>query len=133
MASRSQAVKEVIAPALSAGKIVICDRFLDSTVAYQGYGLGLSLDFIRRLGKIATGNLKPHLTILLDLPVQSGLARCGKTKDRIEKRPLRYHLRVRQGYLRLARQEPRRIRIIRVEKNKNQTQKKIRDLISDVL
>jgi len=130
MAARSQIVGEIIKPRLEKGFIVICDRFLDSTIAYQGYGLGMDVGFIKRVGKFATLNLKPNLTIFLDLPVSSGLVHRNGNKDRIEKRSLAYHLRVRKGYLSLAHQEAKRIKIVKVEKSKELTQAKIRELVS---
>ncbi|MBU4346378.1 MAG: dTMP kinase [Candidatus Omnitrophica bacterium] len=130
MAARAQVVSEVIRPALEKGRIVICDRFLDSTLAYQGYGLGIDIRSIKLMGDFVTGNIKPDLTIFLDLPVKKGLKVCGRVKDRIEKRPLDYHMRVRRGYLRLAAFQPRRIKVIKLDKNKSVTQDKIRKLIS---
>ncbi|MBU1091108.1 MAG: dTMP kinase [Candidatus Omnitrophica bacterium] len=129
MAARVQIVEEVIRPALLDGKIVICDRFLDSTVVYQGFGLGIDIQLIKKVGIFATGGLKPHLTILLDLPVRDGLKKRGSSKDRIERRPYSYHLRVRKGYLKLAAQETNRIKVIKVENNKNKTQNKIREAV----
>ena len=129
MAARAEAVQEVIAPAIAKGKIVICDRFLDSTLAYQGYGLGMDIKFIRGLGKLVTHGVKPGLTILLDLPVEKGLKKCGRVKDRIEQRSVKYHIGVRKGYLRLARQEPERIKIVKVANNKSATQENIRSLV----
>lgn len=129
MAARSQIVGEIIKPYLDKGFIVICDRFLDSTIAYQGYGLGIDVSFIKLVGKFATLNIKPSLTIFLDLPVSRGLCHRDGNKDRIEKRSLAYHLRVRSGYLALARQEPGRVKIIKVAREKNATQGKIRELI----
>lgn len=129
MAARAQIVGEIIKPKLKKGFIVICDRFLDSTVAYQGYGLGMDIGFIKCAGKFATLGIKPDLTIFLDLPVDKGLYHRKGYLDRIEKRPLAYHLRVRRGYLSLARKEPGRIKVVRVEEDKNKTQVKVRDLI----
>jgi dTMP kinase len=129
MAARSQLVAGVIKPALSKGKIVICDRFLDSTLAYQGSGLGVDIALIKRLGNFVTGGIKPDLTIFLDLPVKRGLKHRKLQKDRIEKRSIAYHLRVRRGYLKLAILEPKRIKIIKVDKDKQKTQLKIRELI----
>jgi dTMP kinase len=129
IAARAQLVYEIIKPALSKGKIVICDRFLDSTLAYQGYGLGIDIDFIKRVGKLVTCAIKPDLTILLNLPVKDGLKYRKLRKDRIEKRSLKYHQRVRKGYLKLASQEPRRIKIVKVDNDKNKTQFKIRKII----
>lgn len=128
MASRSQTVNEVIMPALRQGKIVICDRFLDSTLAYQGFGLGMDIKFIEYAGNFVTQGIKPDLTVFLDLPVKKGLKHRQFSKDRIEQRPLEYHSRVMQGYYRLARLEPKRIKIVKVEKDKNKTQQKIREL-----
>ena len=133
MAARAQLVNEIIQPALNTGKIVICDRFLDSTIAYQGHGLGIDIKLIKNIGELATEGIKPHLTILLDLPTKEGLAVCGRVKDRIEKRSLEYHLRVRKGYLKLACAEPKRIKIIKVDKDKHKTQEKIRKLVSHFL
>ena len=133
MAARAQVVNEIIKPALAKNKIVICDRFLDSTIAYQGYGLGMDINFIKRVGGFATAGIKPDLTIFLDLPVKRGLKVCGQVKDRIEQRPLEYFSRVRIGYLKLAAFEPRRIKIVKVESKKNQTQEKIRQLSAKFL
>ena len=118
-ASRAQLVRELIAPALARGAVVLSDRFTDSTLAYQGFGRGLDLDLIRRLNQFATDGLTPDLTILLDLDPGIGLERCVRSshsdaasRDRIEAEPLAFHQRVRGGYLALARQEPERIRLI---------------------
>ncbi|MDD5246233.1 MAG: dTMP kinase [Candidatus Omnitrophica bacterium] len=129
MAARAQIVKEIVRPALLSGKIVICDRFLDSTLAYQGYGLGVDTGLIRQIGGFATAGLKPDLTIFLDLPVKKGLVHRKFTKDRIERRPLGYHVKVRNGYLKLIRLEPRRIKLVKVEKDLKNTQEKIRGLV----
>ncbi|HOX53933.1 MAG: dTMP kinase [Candidatus Omnitrophica bacterium] len=127
MAARVQIVKEVIKPALDKGKIVICDRFLDSTIVYQGYGGGIDLDLIKKLGNLATLGIKPDLTFLLDIETKEGLRRAGKIKDRIELKSLNYHKRVRKGYLALAKKEPARIKVVCVENhNKNRNQEIIR-------
>jgi len=129
MAARSQIVEGLIKPALKKGKIVICDRFLDSTLAYQGYGLGMDIDFIKRLGSFVCAGIKPDLTILMDLPVKEGLKYRHLKEDRIEKRSLSYHFKVRNGYLKLAGFEPKRIKIVKVDKDKFKTQARIRELI----
>lgn len=129
MAARVQTTAEVIKPFLERGGIVICDRFLDSTIAYQGYGLGLDLDWIEKIGRFATFGIEPDLTILLDLPVKKGLAHRNLFSDRIEERPLSYHLRVRKGYLALSRKYPQRIKVVKVEKDKYKTQDKIRKIV----
>jgi dTMP kinase len=133
MAARAQVVRQIIEPALRRGFIVISDRFLDSTLVYQGYALGMNIATIRRIGDFVTCGIKPDLTILMDLPAEKGLARCGRVKDRIEERPLAYHRRVRSGYLKLARAEPKRIRIVKVDKDKTVTQEKIIKLILEFI
>ncbi|MFA6216919.1 MAG: dTMP kinase [Candidatus Omnitrophota bacterium] len=133
MAARAQIIAEVIKPALLQGKIVIGDRFLDSTLAYQGFGLGMDIDFIKTVGNFVTAGIKPDLTIFLDLPVHKGLKHRELTKDRIEQRSFNYHLRVRNGYLKLASQEPQRIKIVKLEKEISLTQEKIRALVSALI
>ncbi|MFH1578492.1 MAG: dTMP kinase, partial [Candidatus Omnitrophota bacterium] len=129
MAARAQLIQEVIKPAKDKGCFVICDRFLDSTIAYQGYGLGMDLRLIEYLGNFLTSKIKPDLTIFLDLGVKKGLGACGKILDRIELRPLAYHQRVRRGYLKLAAKHPNRIKVIRPDQDKKITQLKIRKII----
>jgi dTMP kinase len=107
-ADRAEHVSKVIVPALAAGQVVVCDRFTDSTLAYQGYGQGLDLEKIRQLNHLATGGLQPHLTLWLDLPPEVGLARSGLA-DRIEREHLEFHRRVYQGFQVLAVSEPQRI------------------------
>lgn len=131
MAARAEVVNKIINPAITQGKIVICDRFLDSTIAYQGYGLGMNIGFIKKIGNFVTGGIKPDLTILLDLPVKKGLRYRKLKKDRIEKRSLAYHIRVRNGYLKLAASDPKRIKIVKVDKDKSVTQAEIRKLVLD--
>jgi dTMP kinase len=109
-AARAQHVAEVIRPALDRGDVVICDRFGDSSVAYQGYGRGLSVDDVRDINRMATRGLVPDLTVLLDVPVETGLGRKAgeKAPDRIGQEGAQFHDRVRQGYLAMAAQEPDR-------------------------
>ncbi len=129
MAARAQIVAEIIKPAILKGKIVICDRFLDSTIAYQGYGLGINISAIKAMGNFVTAGIKPSLTVLLDLPVREGLEYRKFSKDRIEKRSYAYHSKVRRGYLKLAKQEPKRIKVVKVTYDKYQTQRKIQGLV----
>jgi dTMP kinase len=131
MASRSQTVQEVIKPAIAKGSIVLCDRFLDSTIVYQGYGLGIDVSFIRSLGAFATDGISPDLTILLDLPLKKALDGIGSKKDRIEQRDFAYHRRVKNGYLALARREPGRIKIVKVEHKKDDTQSAIQACVGE--
>jgi len=112
VADRVQHVHEVIAPALAAGKIVVCDRFADSTLAYQGFGRGLDASLIRRLNDEATGELKPGLTVLLDLPPEAGLGREGTQLDVTGRESLEFHGRVREGFLALAKEEAERLVVI---------------------
>jgi dTMP kinase len=108
--ARAQLVAEVIRPALERGEVVICDRFADSTLAYQGYGAGQPLDALRSLANFATGELRPDLTILIDLPVEVGLARkqAGEITRFEEREDVAFHRRVREGFLALAAAEPAR-------------------------
>jgi dTMP kinase len=113
-AARAQHVAQIIRPALDRGTIIICDRFSDSTTAYQGAGRGLSKEEMDRLHGLATRGLVPDLTILIDLPVAEGLARAKRYRDadRIELEPEEFHERVRQAFLRLAKDEPDRVKIV---------------------
>lgn len=113
-AARRQLVQEVIRPSLDAGETVICARFTNSTLAYQGYGAGLDIDVLRRLNDLTTGGLRPDLTIILDVPVEAGLARKAPGDvTRFEAEfDLAFHHRVRQGFLTLAAAEPDRIAVI---------------------
>ncbi len=133
MAARAQLVEEVIAPVLRKGAIVLCDRFLDSTLVYQGYGHGLPLEFIRSLGKRATQGIVPHLTFIFDIDTRRGLARKTSRKDRIELRSLDYHNRVRWGYCEIASKEPHRVKLIKVDGNKHEVQKVVRGFVDDLL
>jgi dTMP kinase len=133
LAARGQIAREKIWPALQQGKIVICDRFHDSTVAYQGFGGGISLSVIRKMEGLATAGLKPKLTFLLDVKVQKGLRRSGR-KDRMEQKPFSFHEKVRRGFLYLARKEPGRIVLIRdqktIEAKRRVVEKKLEELFS---
>ncbi len=115
LAARRQHVDHVIKPALAQGKIVVCDRFSDSTMAYQGYGRGLDLRTLRTMNDWATGKLVPHLTLMFDVPVSVGLRRRrgdGSTQNRLDREAERFHKNVRAGFHVLAKKEPRRIMLI---------------------
>ncbi len=122
LADRAQHVQDVILPAIDAGKIVLCDRYTDSTLAYQGYGRGIDLKLLRHLNDIASRGVQPDLTLLLDCPVELGLSRTSQRRlkggagrsreDRFEREKLEFHQGVREGFLALARAEPQRFRII---------------------
>ena len=112
-ACRVQIVNEVIRPGLQQGKVVICDRFSDSTTVYQGYGRGLNLETIEEINDLATEGIKPDLTVLLDIPPQQGLNRkTSRSNDRFEAENLAFHHKIRDGYLKLAAEEPARWLII---------------------
>ena len=130
-ASRANLVDDTIRPALSQGTFVICDRFTDSTIAYQGYGRGLDLQTVRNVCDTATGGLKPHLTILMDIPAEEGLRRKAEKAssrsqvDRFEEADLDFHKRVRQGYLRMAAEEPSRWFVLDATRPKTEIKKVI--------
>lgn len=121
MAARAQLVQEVILPKLKAGFVVLCDRWLDATLAYQGYGAGVDVDWIERLGIKATGGIKPTVTLFLDLPLLTGLrrAKSHKAADRMEKKDIVFHKKVRRGYEVIAQKEPKRFRWIPISENES--------------
>ncbi len=133
MAARAQLVKEVLEPALAEGKIVLCDRFLDSTIAYQGYGNGVDVKSIQQIGLFATKGISPDLTIIFDIDPAKGLSRTNAKKDRIELRSLDYHSKVRQGYLAVAKAEPRRVKVISVDAPKEEIFTRVQALIDGIL
>jgi len=133
MAARSQLINEIIEPALKENKIVICDRFQDSTIVYQGYGLGLDISTIKNIGKFVTKGIKPNLTLLLDLGKRNSMFGVKHKKDRIELRSDNFHKKVWKGYLDLAKKESRRIKIVKLEDNISVTQKKIRKIVDRCL
>ena len=133
-ASRAQLVDEVIKPNLKRGTIVICDRYTDSTVAYQGYGRGLSLETVNAANNIATQGLKPDLTVLLDIPVETGLARKNaQRQDRFEHEDIAFHQRVREGYLKLAANEPERWLVVDASQSRTKISQIIWQRVSQLL
>jgi dTMP kinase len=133
-ASRAALVESAIRPALHRGEVVICDRYIYSTLAYQGYGRGLPLDTVRRLNEVATGGLIPHLVVLLDLPPEAGLARKSSgPADRFEQERQEFHERVRQGYLRLAKDEPARWLVLDASASKASLAKAVWERVSGML
>jgi dTMP kinase len=123
-ADRAQHVREVVSPALEAGRVVLSDRYADATTAYQGYGRGFDLKLVEELNQLATSGLKPDLTLLFDLEVSVGLSRVQRRSDfaqaddapeqadRLDREPTTFHERVRRGYLEMAAREPHRFRVI---------------------
>lgn len=115
--SRAQLTAEVIKPSLESGKVVICDRYADSTTAYQGYGRRLDLTVVAEVNRIGTMGLRPDVTFLLDMPVEKGLARKDGNKDRFEVESINFHKRIREGYLKMAAAEPGRWLVVDAEKS----------------
>ena len=117
-AARSQVTEEIIWPALIRGKIVIADRYIDSTIAYQGYGRGLDITFLEDLHNLSTGGLKPNLTFLLDISPEEAIGRKRQeVPDRLESEGLEFQRSVRKGYLQIASQEPQRIKLLDASKD----------------
>jgi dTMP kinase len=139
LADRAQHVQDVIRPALESSKIVLCDRYIDSTLAYQGYGRGIDLQILRELNRLAAGGVKPDLTLLFDCATELGLsratsrlaqqdARAGR-EDRFESEKVEFHERVRAGFLALARAEPKRFRIIDASRSVAEVSQDVKSLI----
>ena len=132
MAARAQLMNDIIVPNLNAGTTVICDRFSDSTIAYQGYGGNLNLDRLKHANELATNEVVPDLTILLDIPPETGLNRRdaedqsnGETQRRFEELPIRFHRNVRRGYRDLANREPSRWVELDATRNPNEVAKDV--------
>lgn len=140
-AGRAQHLEELIRPELKAGKVVLCDRFSDATLAYQGYGRGLDLEIIRALDRIVTDGMRPDLTVLLDIDAAAGLSRArGRNSSRglegearFENEDLAFHERVRQGYRDLARREPDRFRLVDASAKPDEVQNRIRKIVDEAL
>ena len=132
MAARAQLVEEQIVPALKQGKVVLCDRFLDSTIVYQGFGNKVDLKFIISVGKVVTQNIVPDLTFFFDIDARKGLSRIKRSKDRIELRSLDYHNRVRYGYCQLAKKDSKRIKVIDGDKSQEEIQIAVRRQIDKI-
>ena len=143
-AARAQLVREVLTPALQAGRWVVCDRFVDASLAYQGIGRGLGVEVVRCVNAAATGGLTPDLTVLLDIDAATGLARAraktgvpaartGGAGDRMEQEVLAFHQRVREGFLSLAQKEPQRIAVIDARGSVSAVQDQIRQAVAEML
>lgn len=135
LASRSQLVEKKIIPALKSKRLVVCDRFSDSTLAYQGYGRGLDMEWIKDLDRESTFGIKPDLTLLIDVPLKIHLQRVmrKKTKDRLEKENLVFYKRIRRGYLKIARENKKRVKIVDGSGNITQTWEKVKSLLDKFL
>lgn len=134
LADRAQHVDTLIKPSIDAGKIVLCDRHTDSTIAYQGYGRGNDIEKLKKLNKVATSGLTPDLTIVFDVDTETAQTRVGNEKDRMESAGIEFHKKVREGYLELAKQNPNRIKVVNannsIDNVYNDTKNTIIDLIS---
>lgn len=129
LADRAQNIDVIVTPAINQGKIVLCDRHTDSTVAYQGYGRGLDLDEINMLNNLATGGKKPDLTLVFDIDVETSMKRVGNEKDRMESAGIEFHNKVRNGYLEIAKQEPNRIKVLDATKSIEEIHKEVQKII----
>jgi dTMP kinase len=135
-ASRSQLTRRIIQPALKQSKIVVCDRYADSSLAYQGYGRGLNRTMVKDLNRIATSGLVPDLTILIDVPVKISLGRKDKEKtkkDRLEKEKFEFHQKIREGFLTIARQNRKRIRVVDGREDIDKTWRKVKRVVESFL
>jgi dTMP kinase len=133
MASRAQLVDEVIKPALAKGKIIICGRFLSSTIVYQGIAGNIGKKLVEDMGKIATHNIIPDLTIILDIKPEDGLRRKKTRPDRMEKKELAFHRKVRKGFLKLAMENPSKYKVIPSFGSIESIQGKIRALVERII
>lgn len=133
LADRAQHIDTIVTPAVDAGKIVLCDRHIDSTVAYQGYGRGQDIEQINKLNMIATSGRKPDLTIVFDIDAETSLARVGSTKDRMESSGIEFFNRVRDGYLKIAAQETARVKVLDATKSIDEVQQDVIELINSKL
>jgi dTMP kinase len=140
-AARSQHVKEVIEPFLKKGGIVLCDRFSDATLAYQGYGRKIDLKWIESLNYLSSQGIKPDVTFLLDCPSDVGLKRAlqrnrtlkQENEERFEKEKIQFHRRVRRGYLAIAKKEPQRVKVIDTRQGEDKVFEKIRQIVDELL
>lgn len=132
-ASRAQLVAEKIRPALEAGMVVVCDRYYDSSTAYQGYGRGLPLDEVEALNRIATGGLVPDVTIVLDLDPEAGLERATRGgADRLEAEEIEFHARLRAGFLAIAKAEPERVAVVDASGSAHEVESRVAAALSRI-
>lgn len=133
LADRAQHVEFEIKPALNNGFVVLCDRYIDSTLAYQGYARGIDIAVIKKLNEIAINGVVPDLTIVFDIKSEIAQMRLGNEKDRLEKEGLEFHRALRNGYLEIAKNEPNRIKVINADNTIENIHKKVLDLVNKVL
>lgn len=133
LADRAQNIDIIVKPAIESGKIVLCDRHTDSTVAYQGYGRGLDINQIHTLNSLATNNIKPDLTLVFDVDIETSMKRVGAEKDRMENSGNEFFNRVRNGYLEIAKIEPERIKVIDSTKSIEEIHKNVINIIKSYI
>lgn len=129
LADRAQNIETIVKPAIESGKIVLCDRHTDSSVAYQGYGRGLDIEQIKMLNNLATGGKQPDLTLVFDVDIETSMQRVGNEKDRMESSGKEFFNRVRNGYLEMAKQEPERLKIVDSTKSIDEVHKRVIEII----
>jgi dTMP kinase len=140
-AARAQHVKEVLKPFLKKGGVILCDRFCDATLAYQGYGRRIELKWIDRLNRLSSQGIKPDVTFLLDCPSDVGLNRAlqrnrtlkQEREERFEREEIQFHRRVRKGYLAIARKEPHRVKVIDTREGEEKVFEKIRKIVDNLI
>lgn len=133
LADRAQHIDVIVNPAVEQGKIVLCDRHTDSTVAYQGYGRGLDIDTINHLNNLATNGKRPDLTFVFDIDTETSMKRVGKNQDRMESAGIEFQTKVRNGYLKIANQEPERVKVIDSTKSIEEIHKQVIDIIKNYI
>lgn len=132
LADRAQHIDKIVKPAVENGVIVLCDRHTDSTIAYQGYGRGLDIDELNKLNEIATGSMKPDLTLLFDVDSETSMKRIGENKDRMESAGIEFQKKVRKGYLELAQKEPNRIKVFNSSKSIEELHQEVINIVKTI-
>lgn len=133
LADRAQNIDTIIKPAINSGKIVLCDRHTDSSVAYQGYGREQNIDNINMLNELAVNGVHPDLTIVFDIDTETSMARVGAEKDRLESAGIEFHKRVRNGYLEIAKKNPQRIKVVDASHTIEDVQRDVIKIVEEVL
>lgn len=133
LADRAQHISQLVKPAVDSGKIVLCDRHTDSTIAYQGYGRGKDIKELSYLNNLATGEIKPDLTLVFDVSTEVSQTRVGAEKDRMESAGLEFHKKVRYGYLEIAKSEPERVKVVDANNSIDQVFEDTKKIIDDFL
>ena len=133
LADRAQNIDTIIKPAINSGRIVLCDRHTDSSVAYQGYGREQNIDNINMLNELAVNGVHPDLTIVFDIDTETSMARVGAEKDRLESAGIEFHKRVRNGYLEIAKKNPQRIKVVDASQTIEDVQRDVIKIVEEVL